>query len=116
MRTTAKDDIAKPIRISRSLAGIVCASCVLLALVHVRAQRFEGDGRGPVSRYGVIDLGKLPDRTFSPFSQATFVNANGMVTGLAAVADGTQHAVVWYKRQIFDIAPPNLAGRNSGAF
>jgi probable HAF family extracellular repeat protein len=64
-------------------------------------------------RYTVTDLGTLPGGTFS---QAFFVSDNGLVTGLSTVADGTQHAVLWYKGRIIDIAKPGLGGPNSAAF
>jgi probable HAF family extracellular repeat protein len=71
-----------------------------------RQERHEG-------RYTVTDLGTLPGGTFS---QATFVNDDGLVSGLATVPDGTQHAVLWYRGRIMDIAKPGLGGPNSGAF
>jgi probable HAF family extracellular repeat protein len=64
-------------------------------------------------RYTVTDLGTLPGGTFS---QATFVNNNGLVTGLATVRDGTQHAALWYKGRIIDIGTPGLGGPNNAAF
>jgi len=64
-------------------------------------------------RYTVTDLGTLPGGSFS---QATFVNSYGLVTGISTLADGTQHAVVWYQGSIFDIAAHSPAGTNSGAF
>src|SRR5450432_1009533 len=66
----------------------------------------------PQPRYIVTDLGTLPGGTFS---QATFVSHNGLVTGVSTVADGTQHAVLWYKGRIIDIAKPGLGGPNSVA-
>jgi probable HAF family extracellular repeat protein len=64
-------------------------------------------------RYTVSDLGTLPGGSFS---QATFVNSWGLVTGIATLPDGTQHAVVWYYGSIFDITRHSLSGINSGAF
>ena len=61
--------------------------------------------------YTIIDLG--PSST--PFSQASSVNNIGLVSGVAAVPDGAQHAVLWFKRSLFDIATPGLEGPNSGA-
>ena len=63
-------------------------------------------------RYTVSDLGTLPSGSFS---QATFVNSRGLVTGIATLPDGTQHAVVWYHGSILDIATHTPAGTNSGA-
>ena len=67
----------------------------------------------PQSRYTVTDLGTLPGGTFS---QATAVSNNSFISGLAAAADGTQHAVLWYQGRIIDISKPGLLGPNSGAF
>ena len=64
-------------------------------------------------RYTVTDLGTLPGGTFS---QASVVNDNGLVTGLATGPDGAQHAVLWYKGHILDISRRGLGGPNSGAF
>jgi probable HAF family extracellular repeat protein len=66
-----------------------------------------------LGRYTVTDLGTLPGGSFS---QATFVNNAGLVTGLSTIADGTQHVVLWYKGSIIDISTPGLGGPNSGAF
>src|SRR5437773_576491 len=63
-------------------------------------------------RYTVTDLGTLPGGTFS---QATFVNNNGLVTGLATVPDGTQHAVLWRGGRMKDITKSGIGGLNSGA-
>lgn len=68
---------------------------------------------GPASHYTVTDLGTLPG---GPFSQATFVNNRGLVSGLSFAADNTQHAVIWYHGAIADIGTPGLGGPNSGAF
>jgi probable HAF family extracellular repeat protein len=62
-------------------------------------------------RYTVTDLGP----SGSPFSQATFLNNSGLVTGVAAAADGTQHAVIWRDGAIADVSKPGLGGPNSGA-
>jgi probable HAF family extracellular repeat protein len=63
-------------------------------------------------RYTVTDLG--PSGT--PFSQATFLNNGGLVTGVTATADGTQHAVLWRDGVMADISKPGLGGPNSAAF
>src|ERR1039457_1159557 len=67
----------------------------------------------PSPRYNVTDLGTLPGGNFS---QATYVSNNDSVSGLSTVADGTQHAVVWYQGRIIDISKPGLLGPNTGAF
>ena len=64
-------------------------------------------------RYRIADVGTLRGGTFS---LASYVNNNGLVTGVSTVADGTQHAFLWYQGQFMDIAKPGLGGPNSGAF
>jgi probable HAF family extracellular repeat protein len=54
-----------------------------------------------LQHYIVTDLGTLPGGTFS---QATYRNNNGLVTGISTAADGSQHAVLWVGGQIVDIA------------
>ena len=92
---------------------LCCIAYVGLALAvfagSVRAQEQKSEH----SRYTVTDLGTLPGGTFS---QATFVNDSGLITGLSTVADGTQHAVLWNKGSMTDIAKHAPAGTNSGAF
>jgi probable HAF family extracellular repeat protein len=63
--------------------------------------------------YRIADVGTLRGGTFS---LASYVNNNGLVTGVSTVADGTQHAFLWYKGRFIDIAKPGLGGPNSGAF
>jgi probable HAF family extracellular repeat protein len=62
--------------------------------------------------YTVTDLGTLPGGSFS---QASFVNNSGVVTGVATAADGTQHSVLWLGGRLFDITP-RAKGQNSEAF
>jgi probable HAF family extracellular repeat protein len=62
-------------------------------------------------RYTVTDLGPVGN----PFSQATYVNNPGLVTGLDTTPDGTQHAILWYQGLFTDIGTPGLGGPNSGA-
>jgi probable HAF family extracellular repeat protein len=63
--------------------------------------------------YTITDLGTLPGGTYS---QAFTMNNYGLIGGQASPADGTTHAVLWYKGQIGDITTPGLGGPNSGAF
>jgi probable HAF family extracellular repeat protein len=63
------------------------------------------------AHYTVIDLG--PPST--PFSQAGAINNIGLVSGVAAVANGAQHAELWFRRSPFDIGIPGLGGPNSAA-
>ncbi len=64
------------------------------------------------THYTVTDLGTLPGGSFS---QASFVNNSGIVTGVATAADGTQHSVFWLGGRIFDMTP-RAKGQNSEAF
>jgi len=61
------------------------------------------------TRYSITDLGPAS----SPFSQATGLNNTGLVTGVAASANGFQHAVAWYWGVMTDISRPGLGGLNS---
>jgi probable HAF family extracellular repeat protein len=63
-------------------------------------------------RYTVADLGTLPGGSFS---QATYVNRYGLVTGIASLPDGTQHAILWYHGAMFDLARHASTGANSAA-
>jgi probable HAF family extracellular repeat protein len=64
-------------------------------------------------RYAIKDLGTLKGGTFS---QATFLNNHRVVTGLSTIANGAQHAVLWFNQQKLDIGEHGLGGPNSGAF
>ncbi len=64
-------------------------------------------------RYTVRDLGTLRGGTFS---QASFVNNKGVITGVATAANGAQHAALWYDGWIGDFGPPAFGGPNSEAF
>lgn len=62
-------------------------------------------------RYAITDLGP-PD---NPFSQATWLNDYGVVTGVETASDGSQNAVAWYWGARIDIGKPGLGGPNSTA-
>jgi probable HAF family extracellular repeat protein len=68
---------------------------------------------GTAAQYTVTDLGATVG---GPFSQATYISTNGLVTGLAVGTDGSQHAVVWSNGIPRDIVGPGFGGPNSGAF
>jgi probable HAF family extracellular repeat protein len=68
---------------------------------------------GAEAAYVVTDLGATVG---GPFSQATYVSTNGVVTGLAIGQDGNQHALVWSGGIPRDISAPAFGGPNSGAF
>jgi probable HAF family extracellular repeat protein len=63
--------------------------------------------------YTVIDLGALKN---GPFSMAHGESPNGIVNGVSGLPDGSQHAVLWYRASIIDLATPGLGGPNSAAF
>jgi len=65
------------------------------------------------ARYTVTDLGTLTD---GPFSVAVGLNNNQLINGASGLADFTQHAVVWKKGLLTDIAVPGFGGANSEAF
>jgi probable HAF family extracellular repeat protein len=91
--------------ISLSAVSLLAA----LAPIRLAAQEHEREH----ARYMVADLGTLPGGTFS---QATFADNHGLVTGVSTVSDDAQHAVLWYKGSITDIGTPALGGPNSEAF
>jgi probable HAF family extracellular repeat protein len=95
----------------KSLATVVFST--FLATPALLSAQEQQNLKPPLPRYTVADLGTLPGGTFS---QATFLNNNGLVTGLSTTADGTQHAVLWVKGSITDLAKNAPAGTNSGAF
>jgi len=75
--------------------------------------RSAAQAQGPKpARYTVHDLGTLEDGNFS---QATFNNNTGVITGLSTAADGWQHAVLWADGQVVNISSPGLGGLNSYA-
>jgi uncharacterized membrane protein len=83
------------------------------ALLTAQEQSSEQEQWSKHIRYTVRDLGTLPD---GPLSQAVSVSTHGLVNGASTLPDGTQHAVLWYKKSIADLATPGLGGPNSGAF
>lgn len=97
----------------RTLKWIAGLSLFALLVMSVRviAQEGEQAKADPPPHYTVTDLGPVD----SSFSQATFVNARGLVTGVNLGTDGNLHAVLWYHGQMTDISKPGLGGPNSGA-
>ena len=68
-------------------------------------------------KYHVTDLGTLG----GPFSEATSVANDGLVSGAATLPDGSQHATLWYGSLKADLgtlagAGKKSAGLNSSAF
>jgi probable HAF family extracellular repeat protein len=98
---------------SRLLLTISSLSLLTLVAMPVRVVAQEGQQQQTEQpqRYTVTDLGPVGN----PFSQATYVNNPGLVTGLDTAPDGAQHAVLWYEGLFTDISTPGLGGPNSGA-
>jgi probable HAF family extracellular repeat protein len=65
------------------------------------------------ARYTVTDLGTLKN---GPLSVAIGVASDDIVNGASGLANGSQHAVLWYRGSIIDLATSGLGGANSGAF
>lgn len=59
--------------------------------------------------YTVTDLGVVGPSPGQPF----VITSNGLISGGAAAADGTMHAVLWYKGWKGDFGPALLGGKNS---
>jgi probable HAF family extracellular repeat protein len=94
---------------------LTISSLSLLSLVamplRVGAQEEQQQRAEDLQRYTVTDLGPVGN----PFSQASYVNNAGLITGLDSAPDGSQHAVLWYEGLFTDIGTPGLGGPNSGA-
>ncbi len=85
--------------------NLFCASLIgVLAGVAVYAQE-EPTG------YTLTDLGPL-----GPAGQVLNISRNSVISGAVTVADGSDHAVLWHKRLMFDIGVHGLGGANSIAF
>jgi probable HAF family extracellular repeat protein len=67
-------------------------------------------GAQTLPRYFVTDLGPAAN----PFSQATWLSNNGIVTGFDTIS-GDSHAILWYRDMLLDIGKPGLGGPNSSA-
>jgi probable HAF family extracellular repeat protein len=98
---------------SRLLLTISSLSLLSLVAMPIRivAQEEQQQRAEDLQRYTVTDLGPAGN----PFSQASYVNNAGLITGLDTAPDGSQHAVLWYEGLFTDIGAPGLGGPNSGA-
>ena len=65
----------------------------------------------PAVRYTVTDLGVLPGGSFSQASQGN--TDNGLIAGVSDTHDGAQHATLWYRGLLGDLATTGLGGPNS---
>ena len=86
--------------------------CLLLAPAWMSAQQQE---KLPPIHYHITDLGTLG----GPASETSAISNDGLVAGEASLANGTQHAVLWYKNLKLDLGTlggSKSAGLNSTAF
>jgi probable HAF family extracellular repeat protein len=97
--------------ISRTSMFITAMTLFAALAMPVRSVAQEQQRAEHLLHYTVTDLGPVGN----PFSQATFVNNHGLVTGFDTAPDGTSHAVLWRNGVITDISEPGLGGPNSGA-
>jgi probable HAF family extracellular repeat protein len=99
----------------KSQSLLFLSTCLLAALaVPLTAAAQDTQRRTlPAAQYTITDLGTLDGGTFS---QPFFINKNGVVSGSASLADGTQNAVLWLNGKMNDIGTPGLGGPNSIAF
>lgn len=93
---------------SKSLAVLMT-----LALIAGMAPGNLAAQSGKIAKYQVTDLGATVG---SPFSQATYVSDNNLISGVVVEADGAQHAFLFVHGSPLDISSPGLGGPNSGAF
>jgi len=84
-----------------SLAVIFVGSCLMLTAV----------AQPNPPRYTVVDLGPS-----GPAGQPFHISNNGFVAAAVGQPDGTDHAVIYFHGQTFDISSPGLGGANSMAF
>ena len=98
-------------KVSMLRAKSFCIVHLGLALAFCAGTGWAQEQKSKPARYTVTDLG--PSATV--FSEASDVTNNGLASGVATLPDGTQHAVLWYKGLITDIATPGLGGPNSEA-
>jgi probable HAF family extracellular repeat protein len=88
------------------LVDVAMSFCMLSAPAWLTAQQQQ---KLPPIHYRITDLGTLG----GPFSEATSVSNNGLISGTATLASGVEHAVLWYKGQKLDLGTPGLGGKNS---
>jgi probable HAF family extracellular repeat protein len=94
----------------RSLSA--CALIALAVSLSTAAQAAQ-QHKPSAAQYTITDLGTLPGGNFS---QPFFINKNGVVSGSASLADGTQNAILWLNGQMNNIGTSGLGGPNSIAF
>jgi len=84
-----------------SLAVILVGSCLMLTAV----------AQPNPPRYTVVDLGPS-----GPAGQPFHLTNNGFISAAVGQSDGTDHSVIYFHGQTFDISSPGLGGANSMAF
>lgn len=89
---------------------LACSACT--SNPNFQASPADQNNQSQPGGYAITDLGPMD----SPFSQATWLNNSGAVTGISLAPDGTQHAVLWSNGILRDLSQPGLGGPNSGAF
>jgi probable HAF family extracellular repeat protein len=87
------------------ITGTALLGVLAMPLQIIAEERHEAE---PPPHYVVTDLGTLPGGTFSQADQG--ITDNGLIGGGAALPDGTQHAVLWDRGRIVDIAQAGLGG------
>jgi len=96
-----------------SRIGGAAISAVLVVSANMVAQQPEQSTAVHVPRYTLRDLGTLPGGSFS---QTGALAKWGLVGGVSTVADGSQHAALWFRGAKLDIGVPGLGGPNNGVF
>jgi probable HAF family extracellular repeat protein len=81
----------------------VTSLCLLSTPAWLMAQQPEQEKLPPV-HYHITDLGTLG----GPYSSAFSVSDLGLVSGGATLANGTEHAILWYQGKKLDIGAPGL--------
>jgi probable HAF family extracellular repeat protein len=95
-----------------SLISMPVVSLIAALAIPVRLPAQGSSAPVTSPSYTITDLGTLG----GPFSNGANINNNGLVSGVATLPDGTQHAVLWQKGTITDIGKLGLGGPNSTAF
>ena len=89
----------------------IAASSLIVALAGAHSPT-DSEARSRSTRYAVSDLGKVGGNPGQP----RFVANNGLVSGAAAIRNGSMHAVLWFNGLKLDIGAAGLGGVHSVAF
>ena len=101
----------------RTLISMSAVSVLGLLFLPVRPAAQEqpptsSENHSRNTRYAVTDLGQVG----GPPGQPYFIAKNGLVSGAAAVPNGSMQAVLWFNGLKLDIGAPGLGGAHSVAF